>query len=64
MYIIKSPLQEDVYFEGDHPLLYILEELKAGKQLVIISTYSNTIKIPSLGEINGEIAIESFEVNF
>jgi len=63
MYIIKSPGQKDVIIEGSYPYKYILEQLIDNKQLVIISKYSDTIKVPSLYYDYGEPKINTLEVN-
>ena len=65
MYIIKfaKPGEADVLIEGSYPYKYILEQLIKGKQLVIISLYSNTIKVPSLGDDHGIPMVNSYEVD-
>ena len=34
------------YYEGDWPYSFLQKELEAGKDLVVVSTYSDTIKVP------------------
>ena len=65
MYIIKfaSIQDQDVIIKGGYPYNYILEQLIAGKQLVVISTYSDTIKVPLLGDDHGRPILNSYEVN-
>ena len=63
MYIIKSYLEKDVIHKGDWPYQYILKELMKGKKLIVISTYSNTIKVPTLEYDHGKPIVETWEVN-
>lgn len=66
MYIIvnKTDNTEEL-IEGDYPYNYIQELiLEKGKDIIIISTYSNTIKIPTIVEEYGvkEVDVKNFNL--
>lgn len=50
MYIIINKTQnKNVYYEGNFPDMY--EELERGDDIIIVSLYSNTIKIPYISDV-------------
>lgn len=54
MYIILDRTNNVTYkHEGNYPYDVILSMLQEGSNIIIISTYSNTIKIPQLEIENG-----------
>jgi hypothetical protein len=60
MYII---INEDcsepiITIEGHFPLEYLSKRLENGEELIIISLYSNVIKIPNRTEENGIVSWE------
>lgn len=51
MYIFKfTDKRKDEFIEGNFPSRYAQELWEAGVKFIIISTYSNTIKVPRKGE--------------
>jgi hypothetical protein len=44
--------------EGSFPLIYLERKLNRGEKLIVISLYSNTIKVPRAVEANGEVEWE------
>jgi hypothetical protein len=50
MYIFKfsTPDKRDVVVKGNFPLTYAQELWNEGIKFIIVSTYSNTIKVPKL----------------
>lgn len=54
MYIIINKTNNSVdRMEGDYPFHYINDRLNRGEDIIIISLYSNTIKIPYFRVENG-----------
>ena len=49
--IINKSKKTTIKYEGDWPDLD--EELNAGDKVIVISLYSNTIKVPYYTELNG-----------
>ena len=52
--IINKTKNTTINHSGDWPLQYLEDLLNAGDKLIVLSTYSNTIKIPYLEVLNGE----------
>lgn len=54
MYIIHNKTtQKSFSHEGSFPIQYLEKALDAGDRILVISLYSNTIKVPYLEEFNG-----------
>jgi hypothetical protein len=55
MYIIisRSPKRDQDFYQGNFPISILEKRLNAGEDLIIISTYSGTVKIPYSIEENG-----------
>ena len=54
MYFIIDKTNNEAYTqEGDFPIVLIEDMLNKGIDLIIVSTYSDTIKIPYSEEYNG-----------
>tara|TARA_R110000868_G_C10717827_1_gene750536 strand:+ start:56 stop:292 length:237 start_codon:yes stop_codon:yes gene_type:complete len=51
--IINNTTRERLSHEGNYPGNYIEDLLNKGDDVIVISLYSNTIKIPQLEVING-----------
>jgi hypothetical protein len=51
--IINNTTRERLSYEGNYPGNYIEDLLNKGDDVIVISLYSNTIKIPQLEVING-----------
>ena len=51
--IINNTTRERFTHEGNYPGNYIEDLLNNGNDVIVISLYSNTIKIPQLEVING-----------
>ena len=63
--IINSTLKQTFQHEGNYPCMSIDEMLNRGDDLIVISTYSNTIKVPIKPEIlNGIVEWEWKEYTF
>lgn len=53
--IIKNDRNQTITHKGDWPFEYLEDCLNRGENLVVISLYSNTLKVPKLkGEMYGE----------
>jgi hypothetical protein len=54
MYIFKfsTPDKRDVVVKGNFPLTYAQELWNEGIKFIIVSTYSNTIKVPKADEFD------------
>lgn len=64
MYFIINRTKDESYtHNGFYPDNFIEELLKQGDDVIIISTYSNTIKIPKLKVENGETELDTKEYN-
>ena len=65
MYIIINKTKKtQEYSEGDFMAITALtDKLNAGEDIIIISLYSNTIKVPFSTRINGELEWEWNEYN-
>lgn len=51
MYIIvNKTLGTEIKYQGNFPYDILIEMLESGNDLIVISTYSNTIKVPYLDE--------------
>lgn len=57
MYIIlkRNFASEPIFIEGSWPSKELEALLEDGADIIVISTYSNTVKIPRLVDDNGEV---------
>jgi hypothetical protein len=62
-FIINRTKNESYTHNGFFPSEFIEGLLKQGDDVIIISTYSNTIKIPELKVIDGENELDIKEYN-
>lgn len=54
MYIIHNKTKNKTFsHEGSWPINMLEKMLEAGNRIIVISLYSNTIKVPYLEEMNG-----------
>jgi len=56
--IINKTQNRTSLIEGNFPGEYLAQLLNRGEKLIVISTYSNTIKVPYSTELNGIIQWE------
>jgi hypothetical protein len=65
MYIIINKTKKtQEYSEGDFmSIIGLTEKLNAGEDIIIISLYSNTIKVPVSQVLNGEVEWEWKDYN-
>lgn len=57
-YIINRTKNSTLTHKGAFPGDYLDDLLNKGDEIIVISTYSNTIKVPYSVELNGEIEWE------
>ena len=56
MYIIHNNTKQTVYHhEGSWPVDELEEQLNKGDKVIVISLYSNKIKVPNKVEYNGKV---------
>lgn len=61
MYKIIYSDKTESHYKGDWPSSFLQKELEAGKDLIVISTYSDTVKVPFFVEDWQAMRVDKWE---